>query len=84
MKIIEIDGKFGNMLKEFATVGSTCASNIAQIPGTLWTGPIKGEYPYCMPDYDAVEMEKIPLRLGQAGAIPTNKPSKKKKKKSKN
>ena len=80
MRMFEI-----HKMYEYATSGSTCASNVASIPGGLWCGPTKGQYPYVEPDYEAAGMEKIPLRLGQAGAMPVikrnpDKPKKKKKK----
>lgn len=81
MRMKDIDPRIESVLKEYATAGATMASNIASIPGTLWCGPVKGEYPYVMPDYEAAGLQKMPLRLGQAGATIADKPKKKKKKK---
>ena len=35
---------------ESASVGASGAGGIASVPGGLWTGPTKGNYPYVVPD----------------------------------
>lgn len=68
---------------ETSTAGATSAGNVASVPGGLWCGPTKGQYPYVTPDYAAAGLEKAPLRTGQAGAVPKSKKKKKKKKSNK-
>lgn len=35
---------------ESASVGASGAGGVASVPGGLWTGPTKGQYPYVVPD----------------------------------
>lgn len=83
MRLFELLSEEELKILEWATAGATCASNIATIPGTLWCGPTKGEYPYVEIDYEAAGLQRMPLRLGQAGAMMADKPKKKKEKKKK-
>ncbi|MFA5489471.1 MAG: hypothetical protein WC284_09660 [Candidimonas sp.] len=80
---IDDDIKDTNHLIEYASSGSTSAGNIASIPGGLWTGKMKGEYPYQTPDYEAHGLQPMSLRLGQTGATMADKPKRKKRKKKK-
>jgi hypothetical protein len=43
---------------ENATAGATSAGCIASVAMPLWNGPVKGRYPYVVPDYEAAGVKQ--------------------------
>lgn len=53
--------RYYELVNETSSAGATSSGNIASINTPLWAGPVKGTYPYIVPDYNAAGIRQVDL-----------------------